>query len=70
MDETEKKSLAEGRAGSIQANECGTLRDQRVVRCGGRSCGGQGMSETGGDCAVRTLKAMLYSEGNGKTQGF
>lgn len=66
MEKREEKLLAAGRAGSIQVNVWGMLRDCQVVSCGWRSCGWQEARETGGGYAVRMLKVMLYSEDKGK----
>lgn len=45
--------------GDVQVNVCKMLRDYQGIRCGWRSCGGQGMSEAGGDWVARTFKVML-----------
>lgn len=45
--------------GDIQVIVCKMLRDYQGIRCEWRSCGGQGMSEAGGDWVARTFKVML-----------
>lgn len=56
--------------GNAQVNVCKVLRDNQGISCGWRVCGGQGMSEAGGDWVARTFKVMLQPEDKGKAQGF